>query len=610
MRLGGYQGKILRVNLSTEEVKVEPLNEVWARMFIGGRGYAERIIYEEVDPKIDPLSEKNKVVIATGPLGGTLAPSSGRTMVVTKGALNGAIASSNAGGFFGPALKHAGFDMVILEGRAKEPVYLWIKDEKVEIRSAKHVWGKTVDEADRILRSETHSEAETMLIGPAGEKLSLIANVMFNAHRAAGRTGVGAVVGSKNLKGIVVKGSIPVRVADPERFMDAVYRARDKLAKDPVGGSGLPLYGTAILINVINEHGALPSYNAQDAYFAEAKKIAGETIRERNLIRNEGCSDCPIACGRVTEIKEGKYKGEHGGGPEYESDWSLGAMCGVSDLDAVIMANYLCDRYGIDTISAGSTVACAMELYERGYMPKSDSPIPLEFGCGEALVEAIRLMGEQDTPLGKLLAKGSYRLAEHYGHPELSMSVKKQEFPAYDPRAIKGIGLNYATSNRGACHVRGYTVAAEILGRFGGADRLKYEGKAALTKLLQDVTAALSSTGICLFTTFGLDVEDLANMYSAATGVECDVNEFLKIGERIWNLEKLFNLKAGFTRKDDTLPERMFNEPIKSGPSKGEVVDRAQFEKMLDEYYELRGWDRDSVPTKSKLEELGIADLL
>lgn len=610
MKLGGYQGKILRVNLSTEEVKIEPLNETWARDFIGGRGYAERIIYEEVDPKIDPLSEKNKVIITTGPLGGTLAPSSGRTMVVTKGALNGAIACSNVGGHFGPALKHAGFDMIILEGKAKEPVYLWIKDGKVEIRSAKHIWGKTVDEADKILRSETHSEAEVMTIGPAGEKLSLIANVMFNAHRAAGRTGVGAVVGSKNLKGIAVRGTIPVEVANPERFLEAVYRAREKLAKDPVGGSALALYGTAVLINVINEHGGLPCYNAQDAYFTGAGKIAGETIAERNLIRNEGCAACPIACGRVTEIKEGKYKGEHGGGPEYESDWSLGSMCGVSDLDAVIMANYLCDRYGIDTISAGSTVACAMELYEKGYMPKSDSPIPLEFGCGDALVEAIRLMGEQDTPLGKLLAKGSYRLAEYYGHPELSMSVKKQEFPAYDPRAIKGIGLNYATSNRGACHVRGYTIAAEILGRFGGADRLKYEGKAALDKTLQDVTAALDSTGICLFTTFGLDVEDLAAMYSSATGFECDVKEFLKIGERIWNLEKLFNLKAGFTRKDDTLPERLFKEPIKSGPSKGEIVDRSEFEKMLDEYYELRGWDKDSVPTKSKLEELGIADLL
>jgi len=606
--LGGYQGKILRVNLSTRETRVEPINEAWARAFIGGRGYATRIIYAEVDPKVDPLSEGNKVIIATGPLGGTVAPSSGRTMVVTKGALTGAIACSNAGGHFGPALKHAGFDMIILEGRSETPVYLWIKDGKVEIRDARHLWGKTVDEADKILRSEAHSEAETMLIGPAGEKLSLLANVMFNAHRAAGRSGVGAVVGSKNLKGIVVKGSMPVKVAQPERFMEAVYKAREKLAKDPVGGAGLPTYGTAVLINIINEYGGLPTCNALDAYFPEAGKIAGETIRERNLIRNEGCASCPIACGRVTEIKEGKYKGEHGGGPEYESDWALGAMCGVSDLDAVIMANYLCDRYGIDTISAGSTVACAMELYEKGYIPKGESPIPLEFGCGDALVEAIRMMGEQNTPLGKLLAKGSYRLAEHYGHPELSMSVKKQEFPAYDPRAFKGIGLNYATSNRGACHVRGYTIAAEALGRFGGADRLKYEGKAALDKTLQDVTAALDSTGICLFTTFGLDVEDLAAMYSSATGFECDVNEFMKIGERIWNLEKLFNLKAGFTRKDDTLPERLLKEPIKSGASKGEVV--AELDKMLDEYYQLRGWDKDSVPTKAKLEELGLADLL
>jgi aldehyde:ferredoxin oxidoreductase len=604
IKLGGYQGKILRVNLSTGETKAEPINEEWARLFIGGRGYGTRIMYEEVDPKVDPLSEENKVIIATGPLDGTLAPSSGRVMVITKGALNGAIACSNAGGHFGPELKHAGYDMIIFEGKAKEPVYLWINKGNVEIRDAKHIWGKSVDETDKILRGETHSEAETMVIGPAGEKLSLISNVMFNAHRASGRTGVGAVVGSKNLKGIVVRGNMPITVADPDKFMEAVYKTRDKLAKDPTTSVTLPMYGTDVMVNIINEYGGFPTRNAQDAYMPDANKIGGETLRERNLIRNEGCADCPIACGRVTEIKEGKYKGEHGGGPEYESVWALGAMCGITDLDAVIMANYLCDRYGLDTISAGSTVACAMELYEKGYMPKSDSPIELEFGSGDVLVEAIKLMGEQNTSLGKLLAQGSYRLAEHYGHPELSMSAKKQEFPAYDPRAFKGIGLGYATSNRGACHVRGYTIAAEVLSKT--ADRLAYEGKGMLTKTVQDLTAALDSAGTCLFTTFGLGADDLASLYSPAVGIECDGNEFMKIGERIWNLEKLWNLKVGFTRKDDTLPPRILKEPIKTGASKGEIE---ELDKMLDDYYKVRGWDKDSVPTKEKLKELGIYDL-
>ena len=597
---GGYQGKILRVNLTDETIKMEDINEEWARKYIGGRGYATRIMWEEVDPKVDPLSEDNKVIIATGPLDGTLAPSSGRVMVVTKGALNGAIACSNSGGHFGPALKQAGYDMIIVEGKAKEPVYLWINKGKVEIRSAKHLWGKFVDEADKLMREETHPEADTMVIGPAGEKLSLISNVMFNGHRAAGRTGVGAVVGSKNLKGIAVRGNLDIKVAEPEKFMKAVYEAREILSKDAFSGGGAAKLGTAMLVNVINSIGGFPTRNAQDAYFPEAEKISGEALAKNNLVRNEGCDSCPIACGRVTEIREGKYKGERGGGPEYESIWALGAMCGVSDLNAIVMANYLCDRYGLDTISAGSTVACAMELYEKGYMPKEDAPFPLNFGSGDALVEAIKLMGEQKGKLGKLLAQGSYRLAEHYGHPELSMSIKKQEFPAYDPRAIKGIGLEYATSNRGACHVRGYTIAAEVL---GNVDRLKYEGKAELTKTFQDLTAALDSTGICLFTTFGLGAKEIAALYSAATGFECDEKEFMKIGERIWNLERLFNLKAGFTRKDDTLPPRLLKEPIKTGPSKGEIE---ELDKMLDDYYRVRGWDKDGVPTKEKLRELGL----
>ena len=601
---GGFKGKILRVNLSTEEIKTEELREDWAEKFIGGRGYGTRIIIDEIDPKIDPLSEENKIVIATGPLDGTLAPSSGRIMVITKGALNGAIASSNAGGHFGPALKHAGFDMVIIEGKAKEPVYLWINKGKAELRSAKDIWGKLVDESDKLLREETHPLAETMEIGPAGEKLSLIANIMFNGHRAAGRTGVGAVAGSKNFKGMAVRGNEEVKVAEPDKFMEAVVKTREILSKDAFSGGGAAMLGTAMLVNVINGVGAFPTNNAQDAYFPDAEKISGETLRERNLVRNEGCAECPIACGRVTEIREGKYKGNRGGGPEYESIWSLGAMCGVSDLDAVVMANYLCDKYGMDTISAGSTVACAMELYEAGYMPKEDSPFPLSFGSGEAMVEAIKLMGEQKGQLGELLAQGSYRLGEHYGHPELSMSSKKQEFPAYDPRGIKGIGLEYATSNRGACHVRGYTIAAEVLS--GAADRLKYEGKGDLVKAFQDLTAVLDSTGICLFTTFGMGGEDIASLLSTATGFDCDANEFVKIGERIWNLEKLFNLKAGFSRKDDSLPPRILSEPIKTGPSKGEIE---ELDKMLDDYYKARSWDNEGMPTDDKLKELELFEL-
>jgi len=601
---GGYMGKILRVNLTNNNIETESINESWAKKYIGGRGYGTRIMMEEVDPKTDPLSENNKIIIASGPLGSTVAPSSGRVMVITKGALNGAIACSNSGGHFGSEMKRTGFDMIIIEGKAAKPVYLWISKNGIELRDADYLWGKPADEVDKIMKENTHPEACTMEIGPAGEKLSLIANITFDGHRAAGRTGVGAVAGAKNLKGIAVRGNLSVKVADNDAFLKASYEARDILSKNAFSGGGGAKYGSAILVNVINSVGGIPTRNAHDSYFPEAEKISGEFLTKNNLVRNEGCDSCSIACGRVTEIRDGKYKGEHGVGPEYESIWAFGAMCGVSDLNAIVMSNYLCDRYGLDTISAGSTVACAMDLYESGYMPKEDAPFPLEFGSADALVNAVELMAKQEGKLGKLLAQGSYRLAEHYGHSELSMSVKKQEFPAYDPRAIKGIGLEYATSNRGACHVRGYTVAAEVLGK---TDRIKYDGKAELVKIFQNLTAALDSTGICLFTTFGLVGENIAKLYSAATGVNCSEAEFMKIGERIWNMEKLFNIKAGFTKEDDMLPPRMLKEPIKTGPSKGEVE---ELDKMLDDYYKARGWDENGIPTKEKLKELEIENLI
>ncbi len=602
---GGYAGKILRVNLSNNKVSFEDIREDWAKKFIGGRGYGTRIMMDEVDPRVDPLSVENKVVIATGPLGSTYAPSSGRVMVITKGALNDAIACSNSGGHFGPELKRAGFDMIIIEGKAENPVYLWINKGKAEIRDASKMWGKSVKETDKLLRKFTHPEVGTLEIGKAAEKLSLISNITFDGHRAAGRTGVGAVLASKNLKGIAAIGNLGIEVADNEAFAKAVYNAREILSKNPFSGNGAAKLGTSMLVNIINALGGLPTNNAKDAYFENANNISGEALAKNNLIRNEGCDSCPIACGRVTEIRKGKYKGSHGIGPEYEPVWALGAMCGVDDLDSVVMASYLCDEYGLDSISAGATVACAMDLYESGYIPKKDVPFELHFGSEDALIEAIKAMGEQDSEFGKLLAQGSYKLAEHYGHPEFSMSVKKQEFPAYDPRAIKGIGLGYATSNRGACHVRGYTVPSEIFDK--RVDRLAYEGKAEMTKNMQDLAASLDSTGICLFTTFGLHAKEIAELYEAATGFNCDVDEFMEIGERIWNMEKLFNLKAGFGPQDDVLPERLIKEPIKNGPSKGETADLF---KMLPEYYKIRGWNEDGIPTDEKLKELKIEDLV
>ncbi len=601
---GGYVGKILRIDLTNNRISVEDINDKWAEDFIGGRGYATRLLMEEIDPKVDPLDKNNKLIFATGPLGSTYAPSSGRVMVVTKGALNGAIACSNAGGHFGAELKRAGFDLLIIDGKAENPVFIWIYKGEVQIKDASKIWGKSAKETDKQLRRMTHPEAGTVQIGPAAEKLSLISNITIDGYRAAGRTGVGAVMGSKNLKAISVYGDGSVTVSDNNRFENAVYEARDILRKDPFSGSGGAKYGTASLVGLINKIGGFPTFNAHDAYFEKANNITGQVLTKKFLIRIEACDSCSISCGRVTELKEGKYKGYKGAGPEFESIWALGANCGVDDMEAIIMANYICNENGLDTISAGATVACAMDLFESGYIPESDIGFALKFGDAEAMVKAVQLMSDQSNDFGKLLASGSYRLAEHYGHPEFSMTVKKQEFPAYDPRAIKGIGLEYATSNRGACHVRGYTVGPEVM---GGLDKNSYEGKAKLTKKLQDFTAALDSTGICLFTTFGLKGKEIAELFASATGFECDEQEFMKKGERIWNLERIFNIKAGFTKDDDRLPERMEKEPIKSGPSKGEVTDLS---KMLPEYYRLRGWDENGVPTQEKLKELSLEGML
>jgi len=600
----GFAGEMARVNLSTGEIRKEKINEEWARLFIGGRGYGGKIIYDEVDPTTDPFASDNKVVIATGPATTSNAPASGRTVIVTKAPLNGTIACSNVGGFFGPQIKQAGYDMVIIEGKAEKPVYLWINDGNIQIRDAQHLWGKKPSKVEQLVKRETGPKARVMTIGPVGAKLSRIAAVMFDVNRASGRTGVGAALGSKNFLGIAAKGTGKIEFADPAGLKAANSKARKLLKEKPIPSQGLPTYGTSVLVNIINEIGGYPTRNAQDAYFPTAGQTGGEAIVEKVLIKRGACAACPITCGRITEIREGKYVGDCGEGPEYETTWALGAMCGVDDLNAITKANYLCNEYGLDTISAGSTIACAMELYEKGYIPERDVPFPIRFGDGDAVVKLVQVMGEREGILGDLLAEGSYRLAEHYGHPELSMTVKKQEFPAYDPRAIKGIGLNYATSNRGACHVRGYTISPEVLSWPSAVDRLKYEGKAELDKTFQDFTAVVDSSGMCLFTFFGMaNMSDYGSILRAATGMPYSDAELLKAGERIWNLERLWNLRAGYTKKDDTLPSRLLKEPIVSGPSKGEVC---ELDLMLPEYYKARGWDGGGRPTKEKLEELGL----
>lgn len=598
----GWTGTILRINLANGGIVKEALPAALAKAYLGGRGLGTYFMFHEVDPQVDPLSPANKLIFAAGPLSGTNAPAASHYDVVTKGPLNGTIAGSSSGGLFAPMLKYAGYDMVICEGTSPKPVYVWINDDRVEIRDAGQLWGKTVPETNAAVRSETDEEASIACIGPASEHQVLYANVMNECNRAAGRSGVGAVMGSKNLKAVAVRGTGAVKVPDPKAFRDVVLKTSKKIKDNPVGGRGLRLYGTEVLVNILNEIGGLPTRNFRDGYFPTADKVGGESLSKTLLTRPRGCYACIISCGRATRVKNPAYEGM-GEGPEYETAWSLGPDCGIDDLEAVTKANYICNEYGMDTITMGATIACAMDLYEDGIITDKDTGgLALTFGNPAAMLEAVRLtaLGEG---FGRKLALGSYRLAESYGHPEYSMTVKKQEIPAYDPRAVQGIGLNLSTSNRGGCHVRGYTISPEVLSQPVSMDRTVVEGKADIVIVFQNLTAALDSSGMCLFTTFGLGGDDLAELLSAATGVSFSTDEFMQIGDRIYNLERLFNLKAGLSDKDDRLPERLLKDPIPSGPSKG-MINR--LDEMLPEYYKLRGWDASGVPTKERLKSLGL----
>ncbi len=602
---GTCWGKILKINLTEKKMEVETIPEDVIRKFIGGRGLASYYLYKLMDPKADPLSPENVLIFATGPLTGTAAPSGGRYMVVCKSPLTGLIACSNSGGNFGAELKAAGYDMIIVQGKADEPVYLAIKDDQVEIKSASHLWGlDTHTTTDKLLEEFGDERAKVACIGPAGEKLVKIACVINDKHRAAGRSGVGAVMGSKNLKAIVVRGSKRPEAPDRDAFMNVVREKVEKIRKNPVTGEGLPKLGTKVLDNIINENGLYPTRNFQTGVFEGTAEVCGEALVEKGYLKkNKGCYACPIQCGRYVELPTGK-KGE---GPEYETGWAFGACCGVKDLIAITEANFLCNELGLDTISTGVTIACAMELYEKGYIPKDDlaKGPELRFGSSEAIVYYTRAIAYREG-LGDKMAEGSYRLAEAYGHPELSMSVKKQELPAYDPRGVYGHALGYATSNRGGCHVRQYLISPEVLGVPEKLDPLTTKDKPQWVKIFQELTAVIDSSGMCLFTSFALSADDYRDLIAAGTGFDYTVEELLKCGERIWNLERLFNLKAGMDPAEDTLPKRFLEEPMPEGPKKGSVVPLAE---MLKEYYAIRGWDEKGYPTQEKLAELGLDNL-
>ena len=595
-----YIGKLARINLSTGEIKVEQLDLDLAKKFIGGRGLGTKILYDEGVATVDPLSEDNKLIYITGPMTGTRALSSGRYMVVTKSPLTGMIGCSNSGGVWGAKLKCAGWDAIIVEGKAPEWSYINIVDDKIEILPAADYVGKLSEEVDEKLK-EAHPGCRVLNIGPAGENLSMLAAIMNDKDRAAGRGGCGAVMGSKLLKAITVTSTAnAIDGTDEEALKTANKTCLGMIKENGVTGGGLPTYGTAVLVNIINNTGSFPTKNWQESYFEKADDISGETLKDTYLVKNSACHRCPMACGRVVNV-DGKVVG----GPEYEPLWAYGGNCGLNDLNAIDAANMWCNEYGLDAIGTPCTIAAAMELYQKGYITDEECDgIPLAWGSSEAIVEWTKRMGEAKLPLAKLMADGSYRLCEHYGHPEISMSVKKQEMPAYDARGIQGIGITYATSNRGGCHVRGYLISPEILGLPEQLDRTTTEGKAVWAKIFQDLTAVIDSMGMCLFSSFALGAPEYAALLNAATGTNYTPDELIEVGERIYNIERLFNKAAGMKPEDDKLPKSLIEEPISSGPSKGMV---SQIEVTLPQYYEARGWE-NAFPTQATLERLGLAE--
>jgi len=596
--LGGYSGKMLEINLTTSKVKNFFPNEKRLRTFIGGKGLGARILVDELEPGADPLGPENPLLFATGPLTGTRAPTSGRFCVVTKSPATGLFLDSQVGGWFGPEMKFAGYDLIIIKGKASKPVYLLIENDKVTIEDASELMGKGIFETEETLKKR-HPGVRVGSIGPAGEHLVKFACIGFDLYRQAGRGGAGAVMGAKGLKAIAIKGDMEVRYADERRFETLVKEAHQVVRNNDTIALRTK-YGTPLWVNPMNEAGLLPTKNFSKGSFQKAEEISGETMKERIWVKNKACFGCPIACGKLTEVKEGKYKGAIVEGPEYETLALMGSNCEIDSVEAIAMMNMICDDLGLDTISTGNVLAFAMECHERGII-KED----LEFGHADAAIEMIKKIAYRKE-LGDLLAEGVKKSSQEIGKgsEKFAMHVKGLEVPGYDPRGAWGMALAYATSDRGACHQRAWTVSEEIAGKLGVPHSTR--GRAKLVKEKQDERSCCFSLVICDFAPF--DGELVVQMLNAATGFDFTVDEYLKTGERIWNLTRMFNVREGVTRKDDILPPRFLEEKLDKMDEK--VITSENLDIMLNEYYQLRGWNDDGIPTKEKLEELGLDEVL
>jgi len=609
--LFGYAGRILRIDLSTGKTKVSPLSVEYAKKYIGGIGLGMRLLLENSKPGIDPFSPENPLILTTGPFSGTMAPTGGNGHAfVSKSPLTNGVGEAKSHGFFGAELKRAGYDAVIFENKAEKPVYVWIDDDNIQLMDAKHLWGKSPEETEDAIREELGDYyIRVASIGLAGEKLTRVAAILNDTTRAAGRTGMGAVMGSKNLKAIAVRGTKDVSVAKPDEFIEFVKMMHERM-KGPATVKYRTL-GTPLNVLVHNSLGALPTRNFTNAVFEGAEKVSGEYLNEHFVVKINGCSSCAMRCEHIAVVSEGPYKGTTTR-VEYEPLWAFGPHCGVDRLDAILKAMDLCNYYGLDSLSTGNIVGFAMDCYEHGILTKEDTDgLELEFGNAEAMVELVHKIGKREG-IGDILAEGVKRAAEKIGKgaEKYANHIKGLEMTGYDIRGLKTAAIGYAVSFRGADHNRHGAYGLDLKGT---VDRFKVEkGRAKLVIDLENLYTIIDSLIICKFSrgTYYEGFKDLAKYYTLVTGIEMTPEELERTGERINNLGRLFNIREGFTRKDDHLPPKVMSTPIPDDTvSKGSYITQEELDQMLDDYYATRGWTKEGVPTLEKLKELELEDL-
>lgn len=643
----GWAGTILRVDLTTKEIKKESLRLEFAKAFLGGRGFNAKIIYDEFDPEIkDPFSPENILCISTGLFSGTLVPSSGRINVsVARSPLTGFYGDGNAGGHFGPELKYAGYDAVVIKGASDKPVYLWIYNDAVEIRDANHLWGKDVWETDIMIKRECNDyETQILTIGVAGERRVAEACPICNLTRAPGACGMGGVMGSKNLKAIAVRGTRGIKVAQPEEFREACLEAYEHLKAHPLY-EPWSKYGTTMLTGVYQAGGGLPTYHWQRSNFPNWERIDGPAFVENYVVKSKGCFNCPLHCSHFYRIRNGPYAGIAAEGVEYEATNGFGARVGVDDLASILYANKLCNTYGVCVVQTSNCVAILMHLWQDGIINSDDTNgLILEWGNKEAMIEIIKQVAER-RGIGGIFSNGIMQglreIANKKGLPpekieRYAIQTKGMTLSSFDPRYLPGCALEMGTSTRGADHLRGLPtietfshwyrdspdavmadldVPPEIVRQWfelNLLDKKKYEGKGHLVKYYQDQCAVADAVEICKFVTswrFGIGPPRIAKLATALTGIQYNWQDILKCGERIWTVEYAIQRRYGLRRKDDFPPDRFFEEPIPDGMNRGAVLDREKYENMLIEYYHIRGYNDEGIPTRQKLEELGLKDI-